>query len=208
MKVARRALLALPAILPAAGLAEVSPAPPIDLEYRDGRLRWPGGSARAAVGRAGVTASKKEDDGATPSGTYPLVCGFYRADRMPAPRSGLPMRALSPRDAWVDDPADRNYNRLAALPYPAHTEPMWLDDAIYDLLAVIGYNMHKVVPGAGSAIFLHIARPNFSPTAGCIAVAREVLLSLVPLLGAGSSITIRRRRPPAAARRARSRGSE
>ncbi len=68
---------------------------------------------------------------------------------------------------------------------------MWLDDAVYDLLVVIGYNMHPVVPGAGSAIFLHIARPDFSPTAGCIAVDREVLLRLMPLLGPGSTIAIR-----------------
>jgi L,D-peptidoglycan transpeptidase YkuD (ErfK/YbiS/YcfS/YnhG family) len=69
------------------------------------------------------------------------------------------------------------------LPYSAHAEPMWLDDAVYDLLVVIGYNMAPVIPGAGSAIFLHIARPDFSPTAGCIAVDKEVLLRLVPLLG-------------------------
>ena len=68
---------------------------------------------------------------------------------------------------------------------------MWLDDAVYDLLVVIGYNTDPVVPGAGSAIFLHIARPDFSPTAGCIAVERDVLIRLMPLLGPGSTITIR-----------------
>ena len=191
MPIARRALLALPAVFSAAGLAKAATARYQDLEYRDGRLLWPGGSARAAVGRAGVAAVKKEGDGATPAGIYPLVSGFYRADRMAPPRSGLPMRALSPGDAWVDDPADPNYNRLVTLPYPAHTEPMWLDDAVYDLLVVIGYNMDPVVPSAGSAIFLHIARPDFSPTAGCIAVERDVLIGLVPLLGPGSTIAIR-----------------
>jgi len=101
------------------------------------------------------------------------------------------VRALSPQDAWVDDPADQNYNRLVSLPYPAHTEQMWLDDAVYDLLVVIGYNMDPVVPDAGSAIFLHIARPDFSPTAGCIAVEEDVLVRLMPLLGSGSTITVR-----------------
>ena len=163
----------------------------LNLEYRDESLIWPGGNARAAIGQAGVTANKKEGDGATPAGNFPLVSGFYRADRMPAPRSGLPLRALSPRDAWVDDPADINYNRLVSLPYPSHTEPMWLDEAVYDLLVVVGYNMDPVVPGAGSAIFLHIARHNFSPTAGCIAIAREVLIRLVPHLGPGSTLAVR-----------------
>jgi len=191
MRIARRVVLALPAMFSAAGLAKAVLASYQNLEYYDGRLIWSGGSARAAVGRGGIAAHKKEGDGATPSGTYPLVSGFYRADRMAAPRSVLAMRALSPPDAWVDDPADANYNRLVSLPYPAHAEPMWLDDAVYDLLAVIGYNMDPVVPGMGSAIFLHIARPDFSPTAGCIAVEREVLIRLVPLLGPGSTIAIR-----------------
>ncbi len=190
MPIARRAILMLPVQLTMTDLAAAA-ATYQDIEYRNGRLQWPGGSARAAVGRAGVAAVKKEGDGATPAGIYPLVSGFYRADRMALPRSALPMRALSPDDAWVDDPADPNYNRLTTLPYLAHAEPMWLDDAVYDLLVVIGYNMNPVVPGAGSAIFLHIARPDFSPTAGCIAVQRNVLISLMPLLGPGSTIAIR-----------------
>ncbi len=190
MPIVRRPLLALPAMLWAAGLVRAAPAPSLDLDYRDGRLIWPAGSTRAAAGRAGVSANKTEGDGATPAGRYPLVCGFYRADRIARPFSRLPMRALSPHDAWVDDAADRNYNRPVSLPYAAHAEPMWLDDAVYDLLVVIGYNMAPVIPGAGSAIFLHIARPDFSPTAGCIAVDKEVLLRLVRLLGRGSRITI------------------
>jgi L,D-peptidoglycan transpeptidase YkuD (ErfK/YbiS/YcfS/YnhG family) len=189
--IARRAVLALPAMLSAGNLAKAAAGAWQNLEYRDGRLIWPGGTTRAAVGRAGVSANKKEGDGATPAGIYPLVSGFYRADRIAALRSGLPLRPLTPNDAWVDDPADRNYNRLASLPYPAHTEPLWLDDAVYDLLAVIGYNMDPVVPGVGSAIFLHIARSDFSPTAGCVAIDRDVLLGLMPLLGHGSTIAIR-----------------
>jgi L,D-peptidoglycan transpeptidase YkuD (ErfK/YbiS/YcfS/YnhG family) len=161
-----------------------------DLDYRDGRLYWPGGAARAAAGRAGVTHHKTEGDGATPAGTFPLVSVFYRADRLTPPPPRLPMRALRSSDAWVDDPADPDYNRLVSLPYPGHTEAMWLDDGVYDLIVVIGYNMDPVAPGAGSAIFLHVARPDFAPTAGCIAVEREVLLRLMPRLGPASTITI------------------
>ncbi len=89
-------------------------------------------------------------------------------------------------------PADRNYNRRVSLPYPAHAEPMWLDGPVYDLLVVIGYNMAPVVPGAGSAIFLHVARADFAATAGCVAVERTVLIRLMPLLGPDSTITIHR----------------
>ena len=168
-----------------------SPAVDEHLGYRDGSLSWSGGTARAAVGRAGVSANKREGDGATPAGTFPLISAFYRADRLPPPVSRLLLRVLSPSDAWVDDPVDRNYNRLVALPYSGHTEPMWLDDAVYDLLVVIGYNMDPVIAGAGSAIFMHVARPDFSPTAGCIAVARDILVGLMPRLGPGSTITIK-----------------
>lgn len=144
----------------------------------------------AAVGRSGVRADKCEGDGATPAGTFPLLFILYRADRVAPPASHLPVRAVSPSDAWVDDPADANYNRLVTLPYPASAEPMWRDDELYDALVVIGYNTDPVIAGAGSAIFLHIATPDFALTAGCIAVAKEVLLGVLPELGPGSTITI------------------
>jgi L,D-peptidoglycan transpeptidase YkuD (ErfK/YbiS/YcfS/YnhG family) len=161
-----------------------------NLEYRAGQLRWSGGTAAAAVGRAGVRANKREGDGSTPAGTYPLVFALYREDRIRPPPAHLPMRPLTPNDAWVDDPADAEYNRLVTLPYPARTERMWRHDEIYDFVVVIGYNMEPVIPGAGSAIFLHIARADFSTTEGCIAISREVLVRLIPLLGPGSTITI------------------
>ena len=99
-------------------------------------------------------------------------------------------KALAPSDGWVDEPSDANYNRPVSLPYPASAEQMWREDELYDALVVIGYNMEPVVPGAGSAIFLHIATPDFAPTAGCVAVKREILLGLLPLLGPGSQIVI------------------
>jgi L,D-peptidoglycan transpeptidase YkuD (ErfK/YbiS/YcfS/YnhG family) len=190
MPVDRRVFLTFPVLFSGAGSAKAV-ATYRNLEYHEGRLIWPGGSARAAVGRSGVAANKREGDGATPAGTFPLASAFYRPDRTGPPHSGLLVRALSPWDAWVDDPTDHNYNRLVSLPYPAHTEQMWLEDAVYDLLVVIGYNMDPVMPGVGSAIFLHIARPDFSPTAGCIAVEKDVLARLMPLLGFGSTITVR-----------------
>ncbi len=189
MLVPRRALLTLPAQLAAAGIVNV--VDDENLEYRGGWLTWPEGKARAAVGRAGLTVHKREGDGATPAGVFPLISAYYRADRIEPPRTRLPIRALQPSNAWVDDPADANYNRVVNLPYPAHAEPMWLDDAVYDLLVVIGYNMAPVVPGAGSAIFLHVASPDFSPTAGCVAVEKSVLVSLLALLGPASMLTIR-----------------
>lgn len=163
----------------------------VDLTYSAGRLAWPGGDARAACGRGGVRADKREGDGASPAGSFPLRQLYYRADRIAAPATQLPARALRPDDGWVDDPADPRYNRLVALPYPAHHEEMWRTDGLYDLVVLIGYNTDPPLPGRGSAIFLHVARPDFAPTEGCIAIARDVLLGLLGALGPGSMITIR-----------------
>lgn len=163
----------------------------VNLEYRGGYLHWRGGQTRAAVGAAGVSSTKEEGDKATPVGTFPLPFGMYRPDRIQLPDTRLPMMRLWEAHAWVDDPKDPKYNQLVELPYPAHVEEMWRADGIYDLLVVIGYNMNPTQPGAGSAIFLHIARPNFTPTEGCIAIERSVLLKLLPLLGSNSTIAIR-----------------
>jgi len=186
MRLSRRAVLASPV----AALAMPASARPIDLAYAAGRLTWPGGEARAACGRGGVRADKREGDGASPAGTFPLLRLYYRPDRLQPPATGLPITPLQPNHGWVDEPADPNYNRLITLPYPAHHEEMWRTDGLYDVVVLIGYNTDPPAPRRGSAIFLHVARPDFSPTDGCIAVSRDVLLSLVSFLGSGSKITI------------------
>jgi L,D-peptidoglycan transpeptidase YkuD (ErfK/YbiS/YcfS/YnhG family) len=163
----------------------------VALEYRRGRLYWPGGSTRASVGKGGVTVHKKEGDGATPVGKFGLPFGMYRQDRVKTPATALPMRALRESHAWVDDPKDARYNRLVELPYPAHVEKLWRSDGIYDVLVVVDYNMNPTLSGAGSAIFLHIARPGFTPTVGCVAVERVALLHLLEKLGPQSTLTIR-----------------
>jgi L,D-peptidoglycan transpeptidase YkuD (ErfK/YbiS/YcfS/YnhG family) len=163
---------------------------PVKLEYHDGYLYWRGGRTRAAIGAASVSSAKHEGDKATPAGTFPLPFGMYRQDRIKLPNTGLPVTPMQEGHAWVDDPNDPKYNQLVELPYPAHVEEMWRADGIYDLLVVVGYNMNPTRPGAGSAIFLHIARPNFAPTEGCIAIERGALLNLIPLLGPASTLTI------------------
>jgi L,D-peptidoglycan transpeptidase YkuD (ErfK/YbiS/YcfS/YnhG family) len=165
-------------------------AAPFDLVYSAGRLYWPGGSTRAAVGKAGVRADKREGDLATPAGDFPLLQGFYRSGRVEPPPTALPMRALEPNDAWVDDPSDPRYNRLVQSPYPAHVEPLWRKDEIYDLIVVIGYNRFPTKPGLGSAIFLHIARESYSPTVGCLAINRAALIGLLPRLSGDSWLRI------------------
>jgi L,D-peptidoglycan transpeptidase YkuD (ErfK/YbiS/YcfS/YnhG family) len=128
-----------------------------------------------ALGRAGVTTRKREGDGATPAGSLRPVLVYYRPDRVRRPVTALPVTAIDPDCGWCDDPADRNYNRPVKLPYPAGHERLWRDDRLYDLVVVLDYNLANPRPGAGSAIFLHLAAPGFAPTAGCIAVTEPAM---------------------------------
>jgi L,D-peptidoglycan transpeptidase YkuD (ErfK/YbiS/YcfS/YnhG family) len=154
----------------------------------DGQARWGGQVMRCALGPAGIRMDKREGDGATPAGRFALRRLLYRPDRLERPPTGLLVMALSPRDGWCDAPDDPLYNRPVRLPYPARHERLWLGEAIYDLIVVLGHNDDPVRPGAGSAVFLHVARPGYEPTAGCIALARTDLLTLLAEAGPGDAV--------------------
>lgn len=148
--------------------------------------------ARCAVGRAGIVraASKREGDGATPAGRFPLREGFFRADRVTA-ASPLAFRAIAPDMWWDDDPASRAYNTLRSGAPADHPERLWRDDGVYDWIVPLGWNDSPPVPGKGSAIFLHAARPDFAPTAGCVAIAAADWPRLLPYLTLETRIDIR-----------------
>lgn len=156
-----------------------------------GRLIGPGINLPCALGRAGPTRRKREGDGATPVGRYTVLAAYYRPDRLRRPRTALTLRAVDPSLGWCDDIRDRRYNRPVRLPNSASHEQMWRDDALYDLVLDLSYNRGPIVPGRGSAIFLHSARPGFLPTEGCVAVAREAICRLAAAIGPGSVIEIR-----------------
>lgn len=160
----------------------------------DGKLALAGRVRRCALGRSGVVAAadKREGDGASPAGVWPIRRLLYRPDvhGPGGPATALPSQAIAPGDGWCDDVADPAYNRPVALPYPASCETMWRDDDIYDLVLVLGHNDDPPVAGAGSAIFLHLARPGYEPTQGCVALAREDMLELVALARPGDAVEI------------------
>jgi L,D-peptidoglycan transpeptidase YkuD (ErfK/YbiS/YcfS/YnhG family) len=148
-----------------------------------GNLRFP-----CALGRSGRRWRKREGDGATPAGSWPIREVLYRADRIGRPRTRLPIRPIRPEDGWCDAPNDRNYNRRVRHPYPSSAERMWRNDGLYDVVVVLGYNERPRVNGRGSAIFLHVARAGYAPTEGCIALELKHLLRLLQRLAPGSSI--------------------
>jgi L,D-peptidoglycan transpeptidase YkuD (ErfK/YbiS/YcfS/YnhG family) len=163
-----------------------------------GVLTCKGKTYPCAVGRSGVLHPKFEGDGGTPAGVFPLREIRYRPDRLAtAPASGLPVYKATPTDGWCDDPADPFYNRVVHMPYQTDAETMWRDDHLYDVLAVIGYNDAPTVPGAGSAIFLHVAHDlgdHYGPTSGCVALKIDDLLSVLAACTPGSRIDIRQGR--------------
>jgi L,D-peptidoglycan transpeptidase YkuD (ErfK/YbiS/YcfS/YnhG family) len=159
---------------------------------REGRLALAHGVRRAALGRSGMAALKREGDGATPLGCFHFRQVLYRADRVARPRTRLPVRAIRDNDGWCDDPADRTYNRLIKLPSRADAEGLKRADHLYDLVLVLGYNDRPRAKGRGSAIFVHLARPGYTPTEGCIALSLRDLLALLRQARRGTALVVMR----------------
>ncbi len=145
----------------------------------DGTLRYDGTIYRCALGRAGIVDDKREGDGGTPAGVFPLRRLYYRPDRLSRPQTALPVHELQPSDGWCDDPDRAEYNRRITLPFTGSHEEMWRDDALYDLVIEIGQNDDPPVPGRGSAVFIHVAQADYGPTAGCVALAKQDLAALI-----------------------------
>ncbi len=143
-----------------------------------------------ALGRSGIVRDKHEGDGATPAGRWPLREVLYRRDRLTPPATRLPVSAIARDDGWCDDPAHADYNRRVRLPHPARCETLWRDDALYDLICVIGYNDAPPAAGRGSAIFMHVAAPGYAPTAGCVALAPADLRAVLAEAGRGDFLVI------------------
>jgi L,D-peptidoglycan transpeptidase YkuD (ErfK/YbiS/YcfS/YnhG family) len=160
----------------------------------DGRFDLGGRWTNCALGKGGVKAAaeKREGDGASPLGVWPIRRVLYRPDRDGPPITDLSATPIAPDDGWCDAPGDAAYNRPVRLPYPASAEQMWRDDRVYDLVVILGHNDDPPTPGLGSAIFLHIARDGYEPTEGCVTLEREDLVELLARARPGDAVEIRR----------------
>jgi len=167
-------------------------APDLQVFLEDGKTyaAWQGRRWRCAVGRGGLGDKGGEGDGVTPVGRWTMRRVLYRADRLDPPATALPCQAIDDDDGWCDDPADAAYNRPVRLPYPASHEKMTREDHLYDVVVVLAHNDDPVVPGAGSAIFLHVARPDYGPTEGCVALALADLLEVVEAATPDSAVAV------------------
>ncbi|GLH77614.1 hypothetical protein SSBR45G_25220 [Bradyrhizobium sp. SSBR45G] len=143
-----------------------------------------------ALGRGGILANKREGDGGTPRGTFRPRRLWWRADRHSRPRTLLPVRLIGPEDAWCEDPADRHYNQPIRLRGDRPGDRLARQDHLYDFIIEIDHNSRPRIAGRGSAVFLHLARPNFGPTAGCVAMTRPAMLRLLQRIGPRTRIVI------------------
>ncbi len=143
-----------------------------------------------ALGRNGVKANKREGDGATPRGRFRLKRLWWRADRHPRPATRLPARRIAPQDGWCEDPFDRRYNRPVKVPPGSKADRLTREDGLYDFIIEIDHNTRPRVAGRGSAVFIHVARSGFAPTAGCIALTMNSLRRLLARVGPRTSIMV------------------
>ena len=157
---------------------------------RRGWLTADGWTVPVALGRGGILANKREGDGGTPKGTfYPLQL-WWRADRHARPQTYLPVRPIRSDDAWCENPNDRLYNQPMRLSHDQAGDRLTRDDHLYDFIVEIDHNTSPRIAGRGSAVFLHLARTNFSPTAGCVSMTKSAMLHLLQRLGPGTRIEI------------------
>jgi len=161
-------------------------------DHRGGRVLGPLFDEACALGKNGVVVAKekREGDGKTPMGSFPFHRVFYRPDRIEPPVTQLLCEPLSPNHGWCDAPESSFYNRLVWLPFGENHEHLWRGDHLYDLILVIGHNDDPVVANMGSAVFVHVAKENFVPTLGCVALSVDALRRLLRLAKSDDQLKI------------------
>jgi L,D-peptidoglycan transpeptidase YkuD (ErfK/YbiS/YcfS/YnhG family) len=154
-----------------------------------GRLSAGTNVIRCALGPAGIVAAKREGDGATPKGRFAILYGRFRPDQKLRPGM-LNMAPQRRDDGWSDDIRSGQYNRPVRLPQRLSHEAMWRKDHLYDVVFVLDYNIRPRVISRGSAIFFHLAKPDYAPTAGCVAISAADMRRLLPRLSRRATIII------------------
>jgi L,D-peptidoglycan transpeptidase YkuD (ErfK/YbiS/YcfS/YnhG family) len=145
---------------------------------------------KCSIGKEGITRNKKEGDLKTPKGKFKLKLIFYRKDKIKILKTSLKKIAIQKNMGWCDDIKSKKYNKLINFPFKYSAEKLWRKDNIYDVAIVLNYNLNPVKKNKGSAIFLHIAKKNYTPTKGCIAINEKDMLNLTTNLKKNSAIII------------------
>ena len=121
-------------------------------------------SYRCALGISGIKKNKIEGDGSTPSGIYKLIKLYYRKDRINFIKSDIKKKIIKKNIGWCDDIKSKFYNKEIKLPSSYSYEKLYRNDNIYDIIGILNYNINPTIKNKGSAIFIHIAKKNFTKT--------------------------------------------
>ena len=151
----------------------------MNIKVKKKNLHWNNYKLRCAVGKRGITSSKKEGDEKTPKGAFTFKFLLYRKDKLSNFKCLLKKKAIKKDMGWCDDPSSKFYNQLIRFPFKKSAERLWLKKNMYDVILIISFNMRPIKKNNGSAIFLHIAKKNYSPTRGCIALNKKNILLLI-----------------------------
>ena len=133
---------------------------------------------KCAVGKRGIGAKKKEGDLITPKGSYKIKGILYRPDKVKNLNTKFEKKAINKKMGWCDDPKSKKYNQLIKLPFKFNFEKLYRNDDIYDIVFVLSFNTNPIIKNKGSAIFIHIAKRNYSPTKGCVAIKKDDIKKL------------------------------
>jgi L,D-peptidoglycan transpeptidase YkuD (ErfK/YbiS/YcfS/YnhG family) len=145
---------------------------------------------RCALGKSGIKKKRGEGDFITPKGSYKLIKIYYRADKIQNLKTNLKKIKIRKNMAWCDDPKSNFYNKLINLPTKFGHEKLYRNDNLYDLIIILNYNMRPIIKNKGSAIFIHVAKRNYAPTQGCIALSKIHLRALLKNINKKEEIKI------------------
>jgi len=152
-------------------------------------LRYGDFETACSIGRSGTCNEddKKEGDGCTPLGMYPLRAALFHPKRSTVSDGmQLPWRWIRENDGWSDGQGDSAYNRPVFLPHGFSAETLRRDDPLYDIIIILGHNDNPPIDGNGSAIFFHLWNHEKTvddrSTEGCIAISRDAMIHLLPIL--------------------------
>jgi len=162
----------------------------MDIKLKNKYLYFNKYKIKCAIGKRGITRKKVEGDNKTPAGIFKFQGIFYRKDRLPNFKTSLKKKAIKKNMGWCDDPNSVFYNKLIKFPFNKTAEKMWLNNRIYDVVVIINYNLKPTIRNKGSAIFLHVAKRNYTPTKGCIAVSKKDILFLVSKINKKTKLII------------------
>ncbi len=162
----------------------------MDLLVKNNHLFIKDKKLRCAIGRGGIKKNKVEGDLSTPIGAFKFNKIYYRADKLGEINFEIISTIIQKNDGWCDDERSSFYNQYIQFPFNESAEHLYREDDIYDILCVLNYNTSPIIPGLGSAIFLHVARSNFAGTKGCIAIDKEALLTIATKITYDSRIVI------------------